>query len=268
MSPPIKAPGATQDLTQEFRTQTRGIHSISDALVNARLVFLLADRTLYGRALTCFYLVHKQLDMSLHAAAVSTSNTDLKAFVPLLTEAARTSAFEADMAFFLGPDWGTQLVRTPAVEAYVSHLQHLEDTAPLALLAHAYTQHMALLAGGRLLAASVAKGMGLQAGGAGTAAFTFPPRDRTGRGLRGDYKDALNKLGRELDAPTRSLLLAEHAKAFELNNAVIREFHIGLQRPLLGSIRLVCQTWWIAAPLALGLAYTVARYSSLLPANS
>lgn len=59
---------APPPLSAEFRKQTRGIHSIADRLVRSRMIFLLTDRTLYAKALSCFYLIHKQLDECLYRA--------------------------------------------------------------------------------------------------------------------------------------------------------------------------------------------------------
>lgn len=56
------------DLTVRFRKATHKIHNLSNSLVSARLLLLFTDKTLYGRALSCFYLVHKQLDESLRVA--------------------------------------------------------------------------------------------------------------------------------------------------------------------------------------------------------
>lgn len=171
-------------------------------------------------------------------------------------EAARTAAFEKDLEFFLGPDWREQVVRTPAVDAYVAHLAHLQEHDPLGLLAHAYTQHMSLLAGGRILKKAMQKAMRLAPDGPGTAAFTFPPRDRTGRGLRGDYKDAINSLGRELPPARQQGLVDECVRAFELNNDIMRAFPMGFKRPALGAARLLAGTWWVQAAVvaAAGLA--------------
>lgn len=284
------------DLTVRFRNATKKIHSLSNSLVSARLVFLFTDRTLYGRALSCFYLVHKQLDESLRVAietgdAGETSvdrcflssdpstihhdvsgiihfmyTTDIKAFGPLMAEAARTASFETDLEFFLGPDWENQVVRTPEVQTYVDHLVHLQETDPLALLSHAYTQHMSLLAGGKLLKKGLQRSLRLDPDGPGVAVYTFPPRDRTGRGLRGDYKDAINHLGRELDPARQQVLVDECTKAFELNNGILKGFPMGVERPLLGTLRLVATTWWVQAIVAAGVALGIWRYWRSSPA--
>lgn len=161
-----------------------------------------------------------------------------------MKEAARSKAFAADLEFYLGPDWEAQVVRTPAVDEYCAHLRELEGSAPMTLLAHAYTQHAAVLAGGQALGRLVARSMDLAPGGPGTAAFAFPPRDRTGRGLRGDYVEALDVLGRELSPEARAAMLAEHSRAFQLNNAIVQQYPMGVVQPALGLARYLFSTWW------------------------
>ena len=56
-------------LSQRLKRASRETHSLSNALVSARLVALFTDRALYGRALGCFYLVHAELERCLDDAA-------------------------------------------------------------------------------------------------------------------------------------------------------------------------------------------------------
>lgn len=55
-------------LTERLRSASKSAHSLSDALVNARLVVLFTDRILYARALACFYFVFKALEDALDRA--------------------------------------------------------------------------------------------------------------------------------------------------------------------------------------------------------
>ena len=52
-------------LTDRLRSASKSAHSLSDALVNARLVVLFTDRILYARALACFFFVFKALEDAL-----------------------------------------------------------------------------------------------------------------------------------------------------------------------------------------------------------
>ena len=52
-------------LTDRLRAASKKSHSVSDALVNARLVVLFTDRELYARALACFFFVFSALEAAL-----------------------------------------------------------------------------------------------------------------------------------------------------------------------------------------------------------
>ena len=60
----------------------------------------------------------------------------------------------------------------PAVEAYILQLSTLAADDPRLLVAHAYTQHLALLAGGQIVAKTVRKQLMLPLD-EGTAAYHF-----------------------------------------------------------------------------------------------
>ena len=53
----------------QLRQASRKTHSMSDALVNSRLINLLVDRKLYARALGCFYYIFKSIESGLDLAA-------------------------------------------------------------------------------------------------------------------------------------------------------------------------------------------------------
>ena len=72
------------------------------------------------------------------------------------------------------PEWRPRVEqRSPAVAAYVEHLADISSTDPVRLIAHAYTQHMALLAGGQRIRKFVASTLpGLQ-GQEAVSVFSF-----------------------------------------------------------------------------------------------
>ena len=63
----------------------------------------------------------------------------------------------------------------PAVRQYLYRLKHIARDTPELLLAHAYTQHSAILAGGQMLRRMCRKAMRLPED-KGTAAFEFDPQ--------------------------------------------------------------------------------------------
>jgi hypothetical protein len=68
----------------------------------------------------------------------------------------------------------------PAVAAYLARVREVAAEDPRLLVAHAFTQHLALLAGGQVLAKTVHRQLALPAG-AGTAAYRFAVRAPPGR---------------------------------------------------------------------------------------
>lgn len=52
----------------QLRRASRKTHSISDALVNARLISILTDPKLYARALGCFYYIFEAIERGLEVA--------------------------------------------------------------------------------------------------------------------------------------------------------------------------------------------------------
>ena len=75
------------------------------------------------------------------------------------------------------PIWKSQVEqRPPAVAAYVQHLAEISASDPARLVAHAYTQQMALLAGGQRICKFVTSTVpGLQ-GKDGVSVFCFEAR--------------------------------------------------------------------------------------------
>lgn len=49
-------------LTDAFKKRSVKQHSVSDALVNTRLLAVVIDRTLYAHALACFYVVLERIE--------------------------------------------------------------------------------------------------------------------------------------------------------------------------------------------------------------
>lgn len=65
-------------LSKKLVRASRKVHSVSDALVNAKLIALFGgDRRLYARAIGCFYLVFSELEECVDAAAAAESRKSL-----------------------------------------------------------------------------------------------------------------------------------------------------------------------------------------------
>lgn len=246
------AAAVTDRLHQRLKAASQEIHSTSDALVNSRLIGLFGSRQLYGQAIACFYWVFKEIEDSL--AATWGKDKRLAALRPAIEPVLRTGAFEEDLAFYLGPDWRSQVAPMPEVQAYQGHLRRLAAETPLALLAHSYTQHVALLAGGQIIRKMARKGMALPEG-AGVAIYGFPGRVGVSD-LKRNYKQKLDATAREaMSEEEVQQLEVEHVRAFQFNNATIRAFRMGWLRGgaamLRAAVALLPLRLWVAAATAL-----------------
>eukprot|EP00887_Chlorella_sp_A99_P003287 scaffold9.g3287.t1 len=264
------AAAVTDRLHQRLKAASQEIHSTSDALVNSRLIGLFGSRQLYGQAIACFYWVFKEIEDSL--AATWGKDKRLAALRPAIEPVLRTGAFEEDLAFYLGPDWRSQarpagaaragraVAPMPEVQAYQGHLRRLAAETPLALLAHSYTQHVALLAGGQIIRKMARKRAHMHMGmalpeGAGVAIYGFPGRVGVSD-LKRNYKQKLDATAREaMSEEEVQQLEVEHVRAFQFNNATIRAFRMGWLRGgaamLRAAVALLPLRLWVAAATAL-----------------
>lgn len=62
-------------LTEQLRSASVRKHSMSDSIVNARLLTVLVDRVLYARALSCFYWILSRIESDLTQAAKTDQRT-------------------------------------------------------------------------------------------------------------------------------------------------------------------------------------------------
>lgn len=99
--------------------------------------------------------------------------------------------------------------QTDAVAAYKAHLRKLASSQPLLLLAHAYTQYMAMAAGGQIIRRAARKHMRLP-DDAGTAAFEFGGGAGGGSGneLRARLKAQLNAAAEGMSSATQQRVRA------------------------------------------------------------
>lgn len=214
-------------------------------MVNARLIALFADRILYGKALGCFYHVHKKLDDCLKLA--SQSDKSIKHMATVLQPLYRAQAFEKDLEFYLGDSWREETPVNPSIQAYLDHLEQVAAEQPLLLLAHSYTQHLALLSGGQIIKGLAKKGMRL-AEGEGVAAYEYQGRVST---LRSRYFQALDELGEEIDEGSRQQMVEECKRAFGFNNGIIKGFRMGVWAPLKAALMLTPSSVWVGLVAAL-----------------
>lgn len=225
-------PHSHDRLTERLNANSKKIHKRSNALLLAKVATLFTDRTLYGMAIGQFYPIFVELEGALqHAAGSDARIAALKATLQPLW---RVPAYEADLAFYLGPSWRARIPASAAVDAYVARLREVARERPLLLLAHAFTQHTAGLSGGRVVKRMARKYMGLPED-QGTAIFEFPG----GVELKDAFKAALDGVGRGLSEDEVQAVLDEQIVAFEMNIRIMKEFKIGLLSQLRAPLRLL-----------------------------
>ncbi|XP_049278460.1 heme oxygenase 1 [Anopheles funestus] len=200
--------------SKEMRRATRDIHSVSDALVNAKLAFALYDNRVWAEGLLIFYDVFKHLEQRVPHD-----------FLP--PELHRTVQFEQDLRFYLGEGWMERHTPKPEVRAYLNHLHEIEQENANLLLAYVYHLYMGLLSGGQILQKRRSLGRRInpfrrtdehQVDGAALTTF----EDNSIYELKQRLRKIVDEFGARLDEETRQRMLDESRKVFELNNTIIR----------------------------------------------
>ena len=120
----------TKTICQYFKEKTRKIHDESDRLVNLKLVVVLTDPVLYGKAINEFYYVY----MTLESALEQCRDHPLIAPV-LMRDLFRAAAFEKDLAFYLGNQWKNFSPSSPT-SAYCDRILAVCNDNPILLIAY------------------------------------------------------------------------------------------------------------------------------------
>ncbi|XP_078036439.1 heme oxygenase [Augochlora pura] len=202
---------------KKMRKATREIHTISDALVNAKLAIGLFNDSTWASGLLVFYEIFSYLEAAMHRL----KNTKIGLFP--IDKLARTNAFETDLNFYLGEGWKRNYSPRDSVVKYLRHLREIEDTDPLLLIAYIYHLYMGLLSGGIILRK---KRQLMQ------KILPFKVDDTHGNNitnfecsiyeLKQTVRDTMNKIAETLDEDTRNKLIEESKIVFSLNNEIIR----------------------------------------------
>ncbi|GFR45181.1 hypothetical protein Agub_g6569, partial [Astrephomene gubernaculifera] len=224
-------------LVARLNKESKKLHKLSNSLVNTKLVALLSDRELYGKALASFYYVFSALEDAVDKA-LERNDPDLLKFKDTLKGGLyRAPGFREDVEYFLGSDWEQRYkLRSEAVAAYESHLQQLSAQQPRLLLAHVFTQHLAAASGGQMVRRWARRHLGLPED-KGTAAFEF--KGDSNNTLRSHFKKQLDEWGRSLSEEEVQAFIGQHFAAFHHNNAIIRAFHVSLTSMLRGLARIL-----------------------------
>lgn len=166
----------------------------------------MSDNQVWADGLLVFYEIFRFLEQN----APSTH-------LPL--EYHRTAAFERDLDFYLGPNWKRKYVPRESVAKYLNHLREVKDKNPILLLAYIYHLYMGLLSGGQILQKKRQLWFSSKndMGGENVTKFDSAIGD-----LKSNMRSLVDKLAETFDEKTKSELIAESIKCFELNNEIVR----------------------------------------------
>ncbi|KAK1130267.1 hypothetical protein K0M31_018405 [Melipona bicolor] len=202
---------------KKMRKATREIHSISDALVNAKLAFGFLDDSVWTDGLLIFYEIFRYLEL----AMIRWKHTEVGSL--LQDELRRTEAFECDLEFYLGKEWIKNCNPRGSVTKYLNHLKEIENTEPILLLAYIYHLYMGLLSGGIILRK---KKQAMQKiwpfKGSQTAVNIIDFGNSNIYELKRNMRDTMNSIAETLDEDTKNKLIEESKMVFTLNNEIIR----------------------------------------------
>ncbi|XP_033333055.1 heme oxygenase [Megalopta genalis] len=202
---------------KKMRKATREIHSISDALVNAKLAFGFLNNSVWADGLLVFY----EIFLYLEAAMLRLKNTKIGLFP--IDKLSRVKAFESDLEFYLGKGWTRNYSPRDSVVKYLMHLREIEDTDPTLLIAYIYHLYMGLLSGGiilrkkRQLMQKILPFKKIDASGNNITDFECSIYE-----LKQNIRETMNKIAETLDEDTRNKLIEESKVVFALNNEIIR----------------------------------------------
>ncbi|KAF9108425.1 hypothetical protein BGX29_000062 [Mortierella sp. GBA35] len=178
-TPPTKQPLL---LTDELRQKTKGLHGKTDRLVSLGL-FAVLDYQIYRQILLGFYYVFRtfeeEYDRHINITTTTATGTDQKQKLPAhpwvqhtySPDLRRTEAFEADLAYFYGPDWKDHVQPSKKVQEYMDHIRDISKRQPEKLVAYPATLYLGLFFGGQITRSKIIKS---------THFFPSPPQKKLG----------------------------------------------------------------------------------------
>jgi len=180
----------------QLRKATKNIHDVSDTLVNAKLGVTINDDSVWAEGLLVFYEIFKFLEQALR------SHSDSLIGELLIEHMERTTAFEADLAFFFGSNWKENYTVRPEVQLYLDHLRDIEEANPYLLIPYIYHLYMGLFSGGQVLQAK-RKFLSLSSSTGQACSVTTYPQSIAS--LKKRLRQAVNELADNLDGETRQV---------------------------------------------------------------
>ncbi|KAL0860499.1 hypothetical protein ABMA27_009875 [Loxostege sticticalis] len=207
--------GSTDLFTTRMRKATRKIHSVSDALVNAKFAISLREETVWGGGLFVFYHIFAFLEDAKDRLNLPDYN---RLFVHKILH--RKSAFEEDLKHYLGEEWQS-LPKSAALENYLEHLQDLEKENPTLLMAYVYHLYLGLLSGGQILAKKRK-----MFGGKNSSEETYVDKltdfsDVDIGQLKNDFRAVMNEIAEKMSDEEQQAFIEESNQVFLMNNLIV-----------------------------------------------
>ncbi|XP_041971679.1 heme oxygenase 1 [Aricia agestis] len=230
--------------TARMRKATRKIHSVSDALVNAKFAISLRDEAVWGGGLFVFYHIFSYLEEV--NKRINLENYD-KLFVNKILY--RKHAFEEDLYHYLGENWSS-LPKSMALENYLEHLHNLEHENPQLLMAYVYHLYLGLLSGGQILAKKRQ-----MFGNKNQDTYIDKVTDFSGvdiSKIKTEFKNAMNEIAEQMSEEEKQAFIEESNQVFLMNNLIVNS--VGGQNRVLYSI-LYKTSAVVLLIVAAGLAY-------------
>lgn len=203
---------------KKMRKATREVHTISDSLVNAKLAFGFFDNSIWADGLLVFYEIFRYLEL----ATIRLKDTQVGLL--LHEKLRRTEAFERDLEFYLGKEWKRDYKPRESVAKYLIHLNEIEKTNPVLLVAYIYHLYMGLLSGGIILQKKrqiVRKTWPFKQIPT-TSSNIIQFGDSSIYELKRYMRETMDKIADTLDEDTKEKLIQESKTVFALNNEIIR----------------------------------------------
>jgi heme oxygenase len=205
----------SSNLATKLREGTKKAHSMAENMGFVKCFLKgVVEKNSYRKLIGNFYFIYSAMEEEM----------DRHKDHPLLgkiyyQQLNRQRSLEQDLSFYYGADWKSQIVLSPAGQAYVNRIREIANSAPELLIAHSYTRYIGDLSGGQILKNIAVRAMNL-AEGEGTAFYEFQdiPDEKQ---FKVGYRQALDEL--PIDDATASRIVEEANAAFGMNMKLFQE---------------------------------------------
>ena len=205
----------SSNLATKLREGTKKAHSMAENMGFVKCFLKgVVEKNSYRKLIGNFYFIYSAMEEEM----------DRHKDHPLLgkiyyQQLNRQRSLEQDLSFYHGADWKSQIVLSPAGQAYVNRIREIANSAPELLIAHSYTRYIGDLSGGQILKNIAVRAMNL-AEGEGTAFYEFKdiPDEKQ---FKVGYRQALDEL--PIDDARGDRIVEEANAAFGMNMKLFQE---------------------------------------------